>query len=325
MGGLAPRWRRTPAVSSKVLKSLSVSAITPACELTVVVGSKDSEHTISSCLTALSETCAGLDAEIVVADASSETTRAIVRSQFPRVALVLCPQDALVPTLWDAGLARARGRYVAFTTAECTVERSWARSLLAAVRQGAAGAGGSFVLDGDAGTVTRAAFYLRYSAFLSGGTGPRLEIAGDNACYRREILEQFHDRHGGGFWEVETHQKVRAAGGELVLVPGATARLVAAAAFRRLAAARFAHGRRFGAWRVRVIGRAAWKIVAGAPVVPFLIAVRSARRALPRWEHAWSFLTAMPVMLLLAGCWAAGEALGAASTTEEKRLKEAAV
>ena len=305
--------------------SLCVSAITPECELTVVVGSKDSEQTIASCLSALSDACAGLDAEIVVADRSSDSTRSVVRSQFPQVAVVLCPADSLVPALWDAGLERARGRYVAFTTAECTVERSWARSLLAAVRAGAAGAGGAFALDTDAGPVTRAAFYLRYSAFLPGAAGPRREIAGDNACYRRDVLEQFHDPNAGGFWEVETHQKVRAAGGELVLVPGAVARLVSAAAFRRLAAARFAHGRRFGAWRVRVIGRAAWKIVAGAPLVPFLIAVRSARRALPRWEHTWSFLTAVPVMLLLASCWAAGEAMGAASTTEGKRLKEAAV
>jgi len=306
------------------LKSLCVSAITPACELTVVVGSKDSEHTIGSCLAALHEACDGLDAEIVVADASLDSTRAIVRSRFPRVALVLCPPDALVPALWDAGLQRARGRHVAFTTAECAVERSWARSLLAGVRRGAAGAGGFFALDRDASAVTRATFYLRYSAYLPGAAGPRAEIAADNACYRREILEQFHDRHAGGFWEVETHRKLRAAGEHLVMVPGAVAHLVWASAFNRLAAARFAHGRRFGAWRVRVIGRAAWKIVAGAPLVPFLIALRSARRALPRREHTWSFLTAMPVLLVLASCWAAGEAVGAASTTEGDRLKEVA-
>jgi len=213
---------------------------------------------------------------------------------------------------------------VAFTIAECIVEPSWARALVAGVETGAAGAGGLFHLSARAPTLARALFYLRYSAFMNASAGERRELAGDNACYRRDLLDRFADSFTDGFWEVEFHEQVRGIGGAFVMVEGGMARFAASPRFRDVAAARFAHGRHFGAWRVSSGARRRWQVILASPFVPPLLAMRIARRVLSTPGHGLKFLTSLPVLLSLAACWAQGEAIGAFVGVPANRTVEAA-
>jgi hypothetical protein len=52
-------------------------------------------------------------------------------------------------------------------------------------------------------------------------------------------------------------------------------------------------------------------IVATSPLVPFALALRAWRRVRSMVEHRGRFLRALPAFLVLAGCWAVGEAVGA--------------
>jgi hypothetical protein len=278
--------------------------------LSVIVGSLDAAGTMRECLAALEAACEGIDAEILIADASADDSARLAREALPAARVLTLPVGTLVPALWGAGLREARGRVVAFTIAQCVVDRGWARALLDGIRTGAAGVGGRLGVRRDSGATGRATFYLRYSAWLSVPDGPAHEIAGDNAAYDHESLRSVRDASGAPFWEVEAHARLRAAGRTLVIHPGATAWFTDDTTLRTMAARRFAHGRHSGSFRVTSGIRTRWQMVLGAPLVPLVLLARVGRRVARAPGHMTGFVTSLGAFLVLATAWAAGEAIG---------------
>jgi hypothetical protein len=286
--------------------------------LSVIVGSLDAAGTIRECLSALEAACEGIDAEILVADASSDDSARLARASLPAARVLSAPSGTLVPELWGAGLREARGRVVAFTIAQCVVERGWARALLEGISAGAAGVGGRLAVRREASATARATFYLRYSAWLSAPDGPAHEIAGDNAAYDRESLLSVRES-SGPFWEVEAHARLRAAGRTLAIHRGATAWFNDDTALATMAARRFAHGRHSGSFRVRSGIRARWQMVLGAPLVPLVLLLRVGRRVARAPGHMMGFVSSLGAFLVLATAWAAGEAIGGFTAGSEMR------
>lgn len=280
-------------------------------QLSVIVGSLDDAATLRDCLSALAVACEGIDAEILVVDASSDDSARIARETEPTVRVLTLPVGTLVPVLWGAGVREARGRVVAFTIGQCIVEPGWARALLDGLRSGAVGVGGRLAVRAGTSLTGRATFYLRYSAWLSLPDGPVHEIAGDNAAYDLAALRSVRESEGAPFWEVEAHSRFRALGRTLLLHPGATAWFVDDTPLGTMAARRFAHGRHSGSFRVQNGVRTRWQMVLGAPLVPFVLLVRVARRVMRAPGHLPGFVASLGAFLVLASAWAAGEALGA--------------
>jgi hypothetical protein len=169
-------------------------------------------------------------------------------------------------------------------------------------------------LNPGSGLVDWAIFYLRYSAFLPGrmADGPvNGEIAGDNAAYFLEDLRRHGASFQRGFWEIEFHQLMRNEGRTLRASSGALAYFGPSFRFGTFLRQRFAHGRQFGDARVRRGERGRAAILAGAPCVPAILAWRAARRVQSHREHVGRFAQALPVFLMFATAWAAGEAAGA--------------
>jgi Glycosyl transferase family 2 len=297
-----------------------MNPVSETCEISVIVGSLDAAGTIRESVSALIESCEGLDAEILVVDASTDGSAQVVRETFPTVTVSSLPPGTLVPALWGAGLREARGRVVAFTIAQCLVERGWARALLDGVGSGAVGVGGRLGIRPGTTTTGRATFYLRYSAWLGLPDGPAPEIAGDNAAYDHDALRTVGEGSGGAFWEVEAHRRFRELGRTLALIPGATAWFVDRTTLGTMASHRFAHGRHSGAFRVRSGIRTRWQMLLGAPVVPFVLFARVARRVARVPGHVTSFATSLGAFFVLAFAWAAGEAIGA--FTAEAKMRE---
>ena len=221
----------------------------------------------------------------------------------------------------------SRGRVVAFTTGHCVVSEGWARALIAGIETGATGVAGSLMLSRESDLADWALFYLRYSAFLGAGerdTELAREIPGDNAAYRRDALERHASSFADGFWEVDFHRRVRLEdeGARLAFVPGAQVQFGPSASLVSLVRQRFAHGCHSGAWRVSSGVRSAWQIAIAAPLVPFVLAARIARRVLPRPTHRARFFIALPVVFAMAAAWAAGEAWGALANTRHATLRK---
>ena len=285
----------------------------PVPALSVVIACTDARRTLGACLSSIAIACEGIDAEVIVVNASGDDTSAVAQNDCS-IQVIGLPVGTLTPRLWAAGLARARGRAVAFTISQCQVGAGWARALLAGLESGATGAGGALLPAESCGPVDLAVFYLRYSAFL--GAGERTveqaaEIPGDNAAYRGDALQRHASSFADGFWEVDFHRRIRAEGARLVFVPGAEARFGPAAPLLSIARQRFSHGRHSGSWRIATGVRSGWQVIAAAPVVPMLLTFRIARRVLARRADRVRFLSAVPALLLLSCAWAAGEAWGA--------------
>jgi hypothetical protein len=287
-----------------------MSSDTSSRELTVIVGSRDATSTLRECVSALVASCAGIDAEILVVEATDPDAAKRSADGNPSVRVIAMPAGSLVPALWGRGLREARGRVVAFTIGQCVVSDGWAGALLSGIRAGAAGVGGPLELRRGSSATARATFYLRYAAWLDMPAGPAREIAGDNAAYDHAALRDARTDAGESFWEVEAHARFRRLGRTLEVRPEAVAWFTDATGLPEMAARRFAHGRHSGAFRVRSGVRPRWQVVLGAPLVPFVLLLRVGRRVAQAPGHSLGFLTSLGAFLVLASAWAAGEAVG---------------
>ena len=283
-------------------------------DVSVIIASVESARSIGRCIESVRAALEGKCSEVIVVDASRDTSADIAERQPGHAAVIRCAPGTLTPELWATGIARSTGRVIALTTGHFEVGETWLENLEAALRDGHTGAAGRLDL-GDATSVTDwAVFYLRYSEFLREPKQVCRGVPGipaDNAAYDGEAIRRFVMNSEDGFWEVEFHRQLHAAGGSLAVVPGATARYGRSFPFRTIARHRFHHGRHAGAWRASRAGRSPVMIVASAPLVPFALALRAWRRVRPMVEHRGRFLRSLPTFLVLASCWAVGEAVGA--------------
>ncbi len=282
-------------------------------DLTVVIASIDSTRSLASCLAHLARACQGLRAEVIVVDASEGDAADQVKAACAPVTLLQRRAGSLAPHLWAEGFRQSTGRLVAFSTSHCLVSPGWATALIRTIDDGATGAGGPLIIGTRTSPLDWAVFYLRYAAFmphvLGDGRTDR-ELAGDNVAYRRDALDRHAATFTQGFWEVDFHRRVRADGGWLAAVPAALVEYSRSFALATILRQRFAHGRDSGASRVTAGIRSSWQVVLAAPVVPFILAARSAVHAVGG-PAPWRLAVALPWFLPLAVAWAAGEAVGA--------------
>lgn len=289
--------------------------------LSIVVAVTDAhgaspQHRFPGWLAALVREAKTVGAELLLAgDLPEGGARLAVAAQEVGVSpqILAAPAASLAPELWGLGLLAAKGEVVAFTIDQCTVQDGWARALLAGIAHGDAGVGGRLTLADDASSTGRALYFLRYSTFLGEENGIRREtrqIAGDNAAYRRDVLMRYGP-YSHGFWEIEAHHRLLADGKTLALVPGTAAAFGGSPSLLLIMRLRFAHGRHFGAWRVRVGGRAPWQIALASPLVPFVFLLRTARRVAGFPGSLFRLAGCAGPFLALAAAWAAGEAVGA--------------
>jgi hypothetical protein len=169
-----------------------------------------------------------------------------------------------------------------------------------------------------AALVDRAIYFLRYSAFLPKAAeeiASVSEIAADNAMYDSAVFRDSSPALSHGFWEVELHDALRAKGRGLLMVQGAAAEFGDSFPLSLISRHRFAHGRRYGEWRVRRHYASALRSVLATPLVPFILLQRIARRVMRSGSMRLSFVLASPLILWLAFCWAFGEAIGAMHAT----------
>lgn len=292
-------------------------------DVSVVIGSVESEHSIDGCLDSIRAALRGTRSEVFVIDASSDRSAEIAERELGSASVLRCAVGTLTPELWARGIARSTGRVVMLTTGHFAVEPTWVESLTKALGEGETGAAGRIELDDATSVTDRAVFYLRYSEFLSEPERVRRGIAGipaDNAAYNGDAIRRFVKTSDDGFWEVEFHRQLHAAGGSLAMVPRATATYGRSFSFATIARHRFHHGRHAGAWRALRGGQSVVRIVLAAPLVPFVLALRTWRRVRSLAPHRRRFLRVLPAYLALAAVWAIGEVAGALSGAPRTRV-----
>lgn len=282
-------------------------------QLSVVVAAVGERPALEPTLRAIAEACEGFTVEVLVVGAA----RAGSTGSSPSYRLVEAREDDLVPVRWGRGVAECSAPLIAFTSTEFLVGRGWARKLLGALAGDVAGIAGTIGLPPGAGMTDTAMYLLRFSSFAPVGvasSGTVRDIPGDNAIYRAEDIRRHPDLLDGGFWEVEFHRRFEGEGRRLLLVPDQLAEFSASASLVVRALQRFRHGRQFGATRVINRGESWWRILLASPLVPLVMVQRITQRIGRSSYGLRLVLKSAPALLLLAGAWASGEAVGGLAT-----------
>jgi hypothetical protein len=216
-----------------------------------------------------------------------------------------------VPHHWRDGIDAARGDVVALTIAQMVPEPSWIGSIRDALRSHDAVGG---AIDPGAGLRASdwAEFFCRYAPDMRPFEAhPNPDLPGDNAAFRRSLLEGVRDFTREGFWEpVACHELVR-RGVVLWHTPEIVVRQGRSAGFRAFCRQRLAHGRLYGHQRGAHFsrGRNALGVLA-APVVPFLMTGRVLGRVFARRRCRLRALLVSPWILSFNVVWAFAEAQG---------------
>jgi len=284
--------------------------------VSVIVFAREARDSIAATLESLAAQ-AGIDeAEVIVADASSDGTSELIAGEFPWVRHL-----RLGPCTMPEGKARAieasSGALVAVIDAVDQAAPDW----LHEIREGFASAaeevqaiGGEVSFDGEPGRANGPGYLFEYGAFA-----PRLEaqrtegdLPGNNVAYRREVFDETcAELLADGFYKPLFHDKIRSTGGQLRIHPKMRVKHRIRSSLLSFCARRFQYGRCFGSIRLREAPSSRkWLYILFVPLVPALLSVRHFRRA---WQHPTNrvlLLRCFPGLLLLCIAWGLGEWLG---------------
>lgn len=282
-------------------------------DLSVVVATKADHDTFRQCVRRLSLQAVGRNVEIVVVDGSDGTDVERVLGDSPDVRHVRADSRSLVPHLWGIGVDTAEAPIVALTIGQCLPAEGWIDAILkvSAEQQTSAGFGGS--IDGPSGGRWRdwALYFSRYSAYMPPVDAVNtLELAGDNAAYRKSALG---DRDYGreGFWENLVHHDVRAQGWKLSLIADMRVQLGSGVRAWQFCRERFLHGRYFGSTRPgRSLSTRLARVLTAPALAPFLLLRIGSRIVGHRPDWLGKYVVALPWIVCFLSCWSVGEAVG---------------
>jgi hypothetical protein len=289
---------------SSTNSSTSSSSAEPA--LSVVVASNDAPNALEACLSALEPQSGGV--EVLVCEPSPSPDS--VRERFP-FARFIDRAGALVPELWRDGIDSSSGRIVALTISPMRPAPDWIETIQTQQARFDVVAG---AIDPGDGLRVRdwAEYFCRYAHdMLPFDQHECLDLPGDNATYKREVLMRTRELYSDGFWEPDVHRALHAEGVRLWHSPELVVRQGRSAGVLAFTRQRLRHGRAYGGQRGARFGFARNVAgVVGAPAVPLLLTLRIAREVLARRHLRLRLLAALPLIAAFNLAWALGEAQG---------------
>jgi hypothetical protein len=284
----------------------STSSLLAEPSISVVIGSMASPEALRACLDALEPQRSGV--EVLVCE--STPTRPELHRQYDWARFLARP-GRLVPELWRDGVDEATGDIVALTISPMVPAANWVESIREEHRDHDA-VGGAIDPGEDLRASDWAEYFCRYARemrpFSSRESG---DLAGDNAAYKRSLLERWRAEYRDGFWEPVFHRQLKREGIPLWHTPSVIVfqgRSSGAAAFVQQ---RLKHGWKYGHQRGAHFSRGRNVVgVAGAPLVPFLMTARVLHEVFSRGRYRLRALAVLPLIFGFNLVWAAAEAAG---------------
>lgn len=293
--------------------------------LSVVVTVVGGGGALARCLSALEQQEAPPPMEVLLPFDASISQVGDLAGRFPTLRLLplgviptrhpvksAAGQHELFDRRRSAGLAAARGEFVAIVEDRGAPRPSWARTAVGLHRDVEAAAVGGAIEQHSGGVVSRALYYCDFGRYqLPFAAGERSYVSDVNVCYRRGSLEATRSIWQDEFHETTVHWALRRRGERLWASPDLVVDhyrdgVGLAQAMRE----RVAWGRLFGHTRAIEVGRAARLAYAfTTPVLPLLLLTRLVRQRVAR-RRGPGFVSAAPAILLLLVAWSVGEGLG---------------
>lgn len=274
--------------------------------VSVVIGSNAPPDRLAACLEALEPQRDGV--EVLVQE--GEASPAALRERFPWARFTVSP-GRLVPEHWRDGIDAAGGEIVALTIAQMVPAPDWIETMRRLHAEHDV-VGGAIEPGERLRLVDWGEYFCRYSRDLPPfPADDAVEPAGDNAAYKRALLEGIRETYREGFWEPVSHRRLESDGVVLWRDPTLVVRQGPSAGFGAFVRQRLEHGRRYGHQRGVHFSRTRNAIgVAAAPVVPALMTLRVLREVFAKRRYRMRALLALPAIVAYNAVWAYAEARG---------------
>jgi hypothetical protein len=284
--------------------SISNSSAEPT--VTVVIGSTAPAERLEACLGALESQREAVEVRVHEGVASPRS----LRERYPWVTFVHADSH-LVPLHWRDGIDAASGEIVALTISQMIPSPDWIASIRAQHRVYDA-VGGAIDPGQGLRQVDWAEYFCRYSRDMRPfAASDDVDLAGDNAAYKRSALEQIQEATREGFWEPVAHPALKRIGITLWHTPELVVYQGRSAGFSAFARQRLVHGRLYGRQRGAGFSRARNAVgVLAAPAVPFLMTLRVLTEVKAKKRYQGRAVAALPLIFALNAIWAYAEALG---------------
>lgn len=284
-------------------------------QLSVVLATRDGWPEIRPCIASFAAEARALGAEIVVADGSFAQSPQEV--DLPPGARWLRRPGASVFQLYHTAFMAASGELVAATEDHCAARPGWLHAMIDAhARHPTAAAIGGAIENGSTGPLLDWASYFMTQ-------GPHMSPLGDrrtsfisnesNVVYKRTAIEGLSDFGGLGAFLLLHNRALLAVGAELRVDDR-----IAVDHFQSLPAGEtswihFHNGRSISGFRRRHMTRGDWARVGGAFLVPLYRTTRTVRIGWSKRRLRRTLVAAVPWMLWLECCHAAGSLIGYAT------------
>jgi Glycosyl transferase family 2 len=281
--------------------------------ITVVIASQNARASIAECLNAVVEQARDLNVEILVADASTDGTDAIIAEQFPNLKLLRGKSTDLIPHLWGLGMNQAVAPIVAITNAQCIPEEAWLTTIAGAfAANNVSGVGGPILPPIKGSPLDWAIYFSRFTSFMPPvQDGVAGELPGDNVAYTKEGLDRYWKHRDSGFWETLFHHELRQNHQFLYMSTKVKVHLAHTEDAADFFSVRMRHGRHYGSTRpnTNLIARIV-RILSAPILVPYLVGRMGSRVLRKRKDFLPQYLIALPWLIVFTVAWSIGEIQG---------------
>jgi glycosyltransferase involved in cell wall biosynthesis len=281
-------------------------------KISIVVTAINGAATIARCLKALERQQGDINAEIIVVGGDDPETAERIRCDFPRIKFLRQTERLSIPALRAIGAAQATGEIIVVTEDRCEADDNWLAEIDRAHARGYPVVGGAIEPDGIKGILNWAVYLCEYSGIMlpiqDGETGG---AAGNNASYRREILERVDANVRKNCWEYFLHEELRKSGVKFLSAPSVIVRKNIDFSFFYFLGQRFHYSRSFAGMRRGMMTppqRAIYAAIAAA--LPALMLWRIAQQVFHKRRYRKKFLLALPLLSVFMTSYAAGEFAG---------------
>ncbi len=267
---------------------------------------------IDECLAALERQQGSIESEIIVANCCTDGTSQHIREKFPQVKLLNFSERLTIPELRARGISQATGDIIAITEDHCNASENWFEEILKAHDSEFEAVGGT-VINGSVDRLTDWAVYLcEYSHVMPPIPSGEVEgIAGNNASYKREVLDRVDESVKRNYWEFFLHEELKRAGVKFLSVPTLIVYHKKGFGFLYFLAQRFHYSRSFAGMRRSKAGTSMRLLyVLFSPFLPFLLTWRITRQVLDKKRHRKQFLLSIPALLAFMVSYTIGELMG---------------
>jgi hypothetical protein len=194
--------------------------------LSVVCVAGHQRRRLRRCLDAVAAQSVADRLELVVVDLGAGGEPLEPPAGIGTTRVVSVPPDTPLGTARAAGARAADGDAIAFLFDHGYPEPGWAAALIEAYREPWAAVGYAFALANPGSYAPRAAMVAQFARWLAPARGgPTPTLPGNMVSYRASVLTPF-DGDLDGLLEIDMllHRRIRAAGLEMTVAPGAVVR-----------------------------------------------------------------------------------------------------